>query len=852
MDSKGFKYSKSDVLARGRQNWRSIILALTGVAEKFLNGRQQDCPKCGGSDRFRVFDDFAETGGAFCNQCFSTKNGDGLAFLQWFNGWTFEHTIERTAEHLNIQPNASGGKKKTQKTAQAEKQPDKDPFEQWEPEQLTAAELRTVVEAWAKTKPGVDPEAVLQSSPMVGYWPKSGKGRQRVIGFTGYGFADGVSHPVALHIYRADGQQFPKIGYVVERKNHNVGGSKNGWLIVGGMQRFEAADVIWKVEGLTDAFALLHLLPLHHSVISMTNGAAWRAGSDRMPSLFVVKGRRVVVMGDADVPGQAGADLFAADAARVAAEVFVCRLPYAVQPVHGPDFRDWVCEDERLYDDLKPLMLELEFAQRAALRLVGHQRTAPLRTFDEDDSTDSGNAKHFAISGALRLRYLHAWKKWIYWDGKRWAVDDIGRSMTIAKEVAREVFDDAKGATFQAMKFAQKTLNASGLSNMVMLGRDELAIHVDELDTDQWLFNCANGTIDLRTGELFTHRQEDLHTKLSPITYDPAAGCPRWLQFLDEVFEGVEDIIPFLRRFFGYCLTGSVREQQFPVFWGKGSNGKSTLMGVVQGILGRDYAMQQKADLLIAKRNDPHPTELATMHGKRLVVMSETESDQRLAEAKVKALTGGEPIPCRRMNEDWWEFLPEFKLILVTNNPPKVYSQDFAMWRRLLMVPFLQRFEGARKDPDLVYRLQEESGGILAWMVSGCLEWQRDGLAAPESIVRATAEYAEKEDIVGRFMADCCILNAAATARASQIREAYEKWAADAAEPQNLSQKKVAAWLTDRGCTKFHSNGTVWRGVGLKHYDRAAGHAAAADGKPNEQPENGADDDIDWIDGKFQ
>jgi len=830
--SVGIAVEKEQVADAARGYWRSLILQLVpAVSESHLTGRHGPCPKCGGQDRWRTLAGFNETGAAYCNQCFSSRNGDGFSLLQWANGWTFPRALQEVAAVLGL---AGTAKPKLRKTTTAPAKKKVDPFAGWTSREVTPEQLSEIVHAFAAAKPGVDPQAVLASEPKIGQWRDADRRMWDVIAFIGHKLdpQTGQLRGCAVHVYRQDGEWFPACERGTagkRRKNQNVYGSENGWLIVGGWERFRSADVIWKVEGLTDAFAILPLLPAHHSVVTMTNGCAWSSRSDRMPPLSIFAGRRVVVCGDADLPGQAGCESFAGDAATVASAVFVCRLPYPVEPREGKDLRDWVCADEYNWSHLRQLLVEWNWLLQSRLDLFGESaRASSRRSFNQLDQTDTGNAAHYAAYAQNLLRYNYSWSRWLCWDGARWRNDDQGRPVSIAKRVLDEMQADAAAAMdTNAMMFVAKSSRRERINAMIALSQDCLSVQTGQLDQDRWALNCPNGTVDLRSGELRLHRQEDYITKVCGTVYDANAAAPRWETFLAEVFADHPEIPGFLQRFFGCCLTGDTSEQRLPVFWGEGSNGKSTLLNTVKTVIGNDYTMQAQSDLLIDRRNDQHPTELADLFGKRLVICAETEHGRRLAEAKLKALTGGEPVRARRMREDFWEFIPEMKLVLVTNHKPQVWGTDFGVWRRLLLVPFTQTFGEDRRDPELPERLAEEQSGVLAWMVRGCLDWQAGGLRPPEDIVRATADYAASEDVIGRFVSECCVMLPTAAVRAKELHNRFRSWADDNGEPP-LSMKRIGAWLTQHGVERQRSGGILWRGVGLLSESEAA-HAVGDD-----------------------
>lgn len=280
-----------------------------------------------------------------------------------------------------------------------------------------------------------------------------------------------------------------------------------------------------------------------------------------------------------------------------------------------------------------------------------------------------------------------------------------------------------------------------------------------------WLLNVLNGTIDLCTGSLRPHAREDYITRCVNVDYDPDAKCPTWERFIHQVFGGNAEIIAFVQRAVGYSLTGKIVEHVLIVLYGLGSNGKTTLIDALHYLLGPSYAKHAPTDLLLARRGEHHPTELATLHGARLVTAAETGEGRRLAESLVKQLTGGDPVTARRMRDDFWQFRPEFKLWLATNHRPQIRGTDHAIWRRIRLIPFDVTFHTAetgktpQQDQTLPARLREEATGILAWAVRGCLAWQSQGLGAPDAVRDATEAYRAEMDVLAMFFEERCIFD---------------------------------------------------------------------------------------------
>ncbi len=349
--------------------------------------------------------------------------------------------------------------------------------------------------------------------------------------------------------------------------------------------------------------------------------------------------------------------------------------------------------------------------------------------------------------------------------------------------------------TRNAMYAHAKTSNgAKGVRNMIEMAKSELAIGLAELDTDPWLFNVNNGTIELRTGELREHRREDFITKLAPVDFDQDATCPRWEEFLITVFDGNTELIDYLRRLVGYCLTGVTEEHVLPFLHGTGANGKSTFCETILKLMGPDYAMKAAPDLLMAKRLESHPTDRADLFGKRFVACIETEEGRRMAEGLVKELTGGDRVRARRMREDFWEFTPTHHVWLAGNHKPTICGTDHGIWRRIKLIPFDVVIPEAKQDKKLPAKLAEELPGILNWAIAGCLDWQQGGMREPAVVQAKTSQYSTDMDDVGKFIDEFCEVGKDFLESATELYRAFlEKTGS------NMNQHAFGARLTQKG-----------------------------------------------------
>jgi putative DNA primase/helicase len=384
------------------------------------------------------------------------------------------------------------------------------------------------------------------------------------------------------------------------------------------------------------------------------------------------------------------------------------------------------------------------------------------------------------------------------------------------KETAslRPLVDSRTGSEIE--RFAKSTATSRGITNMLQLAKGDASItaNLDEFDSDPWLLNVANGTLDLRTGTLRSHAQADLLTKLAPVEYDPAAKCPAWERFLSTIFNGNSAILSYVQRLAGYSLTGSTREHVLAILNGTGANGKSTFLNTLLSLLGNDYSMKAPPGLLLAKRREEHSTERADLRGKRLVVAIELDEGSRLAESLAKELTGGDPIRARKLFHDNEQFQPTHKIVIAANHRPDIRGRDVGIWRRIKLLPFTVVIPKSERDPELPAKLAAELPGILNYCIAGCLAWQKTGLSEPKEIVAATAAYRQQSDLLGQFFADRCVFGKDREVKRSCLREAYEDWCRARWEKPE-SDRRMWQYLERRDVTRRTSNGTYYVGVAL-------------------------------------
>lgn len=439
--------------------------------------------------------------------------------------------------------------------------------------------------------------------------------------------------------------------------------------------------------------------------------------------------------------------------------------------------------------------------------------------------TDLGNAERFVGAHGGDVRWCTEASRWMLWDGAKWCWDEGAHAAhRLAHRCVRSIFKEAENASDdqEAKAIASHAVasqSASRIEALLSQAKPYLNISMDDLDRDVWLVNAGNGTLDLRTGTLREHLRGDLITKAVPFDYAPGAQAPRFMEFMEQVLPDPE-VRAFVQRYAGYSLTGSTAERVLAFLHGGGKNGKSTLVEALRETAG-DYARNTTVETILSSRGGSQiPNDVAALKGARLVSAAEPEKNRRMAESKVKNLTGSDTVTARFMRGEFFDFKPEFKLWISMNHKPIIIGTDDAIWDRIRLVPFNQRFAD-NPDTGLPAKLAGERAGIFAWMVRGALDWYENGLGCPEAVAAATEEYREEMDTLGDFLEARCVVDPNATAPASKLYEQYGMWCDDTGERKE-TQTAFGARLAERGFESFRYSGGVnrglkgWRGIGIQ------------------------------------
>jgi putative DNA primase/helicase len=423
--------------------------------------------------------------------------------------------------------------------------------------------------------------------------------------------------------------------------------------------------------------------------------------------------------------------------------------------------------------------------------------------------TDEALALRFASKHAKDLRYAAALSRWFAYTGTYWRLDDTLFAFDRARHICREASAECNKGKVSNVLASAKTVSA--VERLARADR-KLVATIDQWDQDLMSLNTPAGRVDLHDGSLQAHNAMDFCSRITAVS--PGGVCPTWYQFLDRVTNHNGGLQAFLQRVAGYSLTGLTSEHALFFLYGLGANGKSVFLNTLAGILG-DYHKTAPIETFTASSHDRHPTDLAGLRGARLVTASETEEGRRWAESRIKQMTGGDKMAARFMRGDFFEFTPQFKLVIAGNHRPGLRSVDEAIRRRFNLVPFTVQIPPAERDEKLSERLKEEWPGILAWMIEGCLAWQHEGLSAPAVVTQATAEYLESEDAMSCWLEDKCDRSPQSRTSSSDLFVSWKNWADAAGEPVG-TQKRFSQKLEERGFQKQRSRyGSEFVGIRL-------------------------------------
>ena len=583
-------------------------------------------------------------------------------------------------------------------------------------------------------------------------------------------------------------------------------------------------------------------------------------------------GREVIIMPDADEPGERYAATVAEILHGMNCEIRIVRLPDMPE---GGDVADLPGTPEtaelvqRLAEDaepwtppapvearaVEPPMPEVEGKAGNPIELAKRGAPYPM--------TDLGNAERLVAWHGDSIRWDIPRSCWRIWDGRRWKADNELKVLELAAKSARLIRREASECPAKKQgeadlsadlwKHALRSESRDKLAACVAVAKSlpGVAVDADSWDSDSWLLNVKNGTVDLRSGALKAHDRNDMMTRLASVDYDPAARCERWERFLSDSAGGDREFLDFLQRAAGYTLSGLTVEEICFFVYGATASGKTTFLETLKAVLG-EYAATIDPGMLCKSKfggggSGNATPELARLDGVRLAGGSEIEQGRELAEATLKSIVGGETITARHLYSGIFQYVPRFKLWLAMNHCPRASADDPAIWRRVLRVNFDKTVPVEKRDKTLKpYLAHDGAPAVLAWAVAGCLSWQKEGLGVPACVRASTEAYRAESDPLANFIEDCISFEPFSWLGNSELQEAYSTYCDDNGIKFQVSPRRLADRLKSLGAVPGKRAGyRGWDGVSLSPDD----WQNPKKGTPVEAEKKRAVDGLDGLDG---
>lgn len=438
---------------------------------------------------------------------------------------------------------------------------------------------------------------------------------------------------------------------------------------------------------------------------------------------------------------------------------------------------------------------------KTAMRLVPPDGSLP----PPDDPPEALPPAFSEDSLASQLVHLHGndWRHcprrghWYRWDGYHWNEEELPTMWDLTRMLCREVVNYEQGALLSEP--AKRGLCAAKMHNAIVTiaSRDAaVTVREEQWDTDLLALATPAGVVDLTSGELRPARREDYMSQITSVAPSAEPTCPLWHDFLTTVTAGDTALEDYLQRLAGYCLTGRTDEQMFAFLYGTGGNGKGVFLNTLAAII-HDYVTHADIATFTESQTDRHTTEVARLCKVRLVITEETEGSKRLAESKIKMMTGGGKLTARFMRQDNFSFIPTFKIIMAGNHKPGLQDVGEAMRRRVHIVPFTVTIPREQRDLQLEDKLSAEHPAILRWMIDGCLAWRKLGLAPPASVLAATEDYMEMEDNLRGWMDECLTLAPESVSAPGELYASYVTYC-EASKEHPWSKKRLMQALYQR------------------------------------------------------
>ncbi len=565
---------------------------------------------------------------------------------------------------------------------------------------------------------------------------------------------------------------------------------------------------------------------------------SWAGGSQAMPQTdwTPLAGRRVLMWPDNDDPGDKAMARVAGMLMPIAAEIKLIRRD--TSKTKGWDVGEAIRTDGWSADQVVEFMQArvevwadkppaVQSSPVTQLRQTSSPIPKPALIAPPTNSEDM-IAEEFCRRHATNMRHVAAWGRWFHWSGTHWKEELTLLAFDMARHVARDFAAAAEEYKPGSGKSIAQSRTWAGVVRAVAADR-RVGVASDIWDTDKWTLNTPGGTVDLRSGEVRPANPNDHITKITNTAPDFAMPTPEWNKFIARVTNESAELISFLRRMAGYSLTAETREHALFFLYGLGANGKSTFVNTIAGCMG-DYAVTSPIETFTEQKSDKHLTEIARLRGARLVTSTETSEGRRWNDSRINQLTAGDKVAANFMRQDMFEFVPQFKLVIAGNHKPGLRSVTEGVRRRFNLLPFTASIPVAERDQELPEKLRAEWPGILAWMISGCVEWQETGLRQPKIVSQATAEYMEAEDAISAWLEDCCERDTAYFTEAKDLFASWRIWS-EASGEYTGSQKGLGQKLEAKGLYRGRgtTGGRGYNGIRLKQVFQNGGNQGGND-----------------------
>jgi P4 family phage/plasmid primase-like protien len=497
-----------------------------------------------------------------------------------------------------------------------------------------------------------------------------------------------------------------------------------------------------------------------------------------------------------------------------------CKAKFIHLPKNFNDLSDYFNSKEYSFSEFLKILDESPFE---IIETGNETQKATPTTFN---CTEIGNAERFVKEYFDIVRFNYTSGVFLIWNGSKWAEDRKEKFIELGIATIRNILKEALTEENpyirnNLLKWAITSEKARQIKDMLYLAKPKLGMAQNEFDAQPHLLNLLNGTYDLENDNFCTHNKKDFLSKVAPVHYDPEATCPLWVDFLNQIFENNQELISFVQQGIGYTLTSNTDEQCFFFAYGTGQNGKSTFFETITSLFG-DYYLKASQELLTSTNQNliQQVHDLAELPGKRFVVASELEEGKKLAESRIKDLTGKDTVQARFLYQRPFWFKPICKIWMYGNHKPIVRGTDKGIWRRFYLIPFNVTIPDSEVDKMLDMKLLNEMPGILNWALEGCRLWRKNGLIPPKIVQDSIKEYQGELDIVGRFIDESCIIEPNANVKQKLLYTAYKGWCEDYGE-YVLTSRKFSNSMKEKGFHNKPSSGNYykWIGITLKYED---------------------------------